>query len=79
MERDRHNDETELSGRTPSTAPNASWETGAGAESTGFDSPSDESRWLSNADVDDSPASDPYYPPGGGADNEPSLHDERTE
>ena len=79
MERDqeRSDEINEQRGKTPSTATNASWETGAGEGSVGFDSPGDESRWLSNADVADSPNRQPYYPPGGGADNEPDLHDER--
>ena len=64
-------------GKTPSTAQNASFETGAGEGTTGFDSPDDESRWLSNPEVKGQVHSDPYYPPGGGADNEPALHDER--
>ncbi len=77
MERDQRSDESEHGGLTPSTAPNASWETGAGAEETGFDSPATGSQWLSNPEVEGSAHSEPYYPPGGGADNEPSLHDER--
>ena len=77
MERDRHTDETEHDGLTPSTAPNASWETGAGEADTGFDSPATGSQWLSNPEVEGETHSEPYYPPGGGSDNEPSLHDER--
>lgn len=48
--------------RTPSTAPNASYSSGAGT--TGFDSPPaarGQSSQLSNGEVSDST---PYYPPG---------------
>ncbi|HEX6289727.1 MAG TPA: hypothetical protein VFZ66_11080 [Herpetosiphonaceae bacterium] len=68
---------SEQSGKTPSTAPNASWDTGAGDGTTGFDSPATGSEWLSNPEVDGDTHSEPYYPPGGGADNDPDLHDER--
>lgn len=75
------NDEprADYGGKTPSTAQNASFETGAGEGTTGFDSPDDESRWLSNPEVKGQTHSDPYYPPGGGSDNEPALHDERDQ
>ena len=53
-------------GLTPSSAPNTSFDTGAGDGTAGFDSPLDESRWLSNPDVG-GPAT-PYYPPDGPSD-----------
>ena len=60
-------------GLTPSTASNASFETGAGDETTGFDSPAVASHYLSNADgVGQSEQGEPYYPPGGGPERERS-------
>ncbi len=62
----------------PSTAPNTSFATGAGAETTGFDSPPVTSSYLSNADVDvQSGQGEPIYPPGGGP--EPRRPEEMTE
>lgn len=55
------------SGLTPTTAPDASFETGAGPGTTGFDSPAVTSSYLSDADVDaQSVEGQLYYPPGGG-------------
>jgi|GEM_PF-3799743 len=68
----------QMGGVTPSSAPNTSYETGAGDETTGFDSPATGSISLSNPEVDGPLHSDPYYPPGG-ADRKPGLHDERTD
>lgn len=51
-------------GRQVTTAPNASWETGAGEGALGFDSPEGASVTLSNPQVDDVAHLDPYYPPG---------------
>jgi hypothetical protein len=49
--------------RQPSTAPDASFETGAGADDTGFDSPPDESHQLGNTEVRGSEHSEPVFPP----------------
>ena len=70
-EADQHADAGE---RRPSSAPNTSLETGAGDGTVGFDSPADESRWLSNTDVDDSAI--PYYPPDGPRDGPSSKPDD---
>ena len=54
-------------GKTPSTAPNASFETGAGEGAIGYDSPPAESQTtqLSNPEVKgDDHHLTPYYPPG---------------
>lgn len=62
-------------GLTPSTASNASFETGAGDATTGFDSPAETSSYLSNADgVAQSEQGEPYYPPGGGPERERSRN-----
>jgi hypothetical protein len=57
-------------GKTPSTAPNNSFGTGAGDETTGFDSPPVTSSQLGNTDVDVQSGTDGdddlNYPPGGG-------------
>jgi hypothetical protein len=55
----------EFGGKTPSTAPNTSWETGAGEGATGFDVPATGSIALSNPEVDGPAHAEPYYPPGG--------------
>jgi hypothetical protein len=60
-------------GKTPSTAPNASFDTGAGNELTGLDSPPVTSSQLGNTDVDAQSATDDLdlnYPPGGGPDDD---------
>lgn len=58
-------------GKQPSTAENASFETGAGAPVPGFDAPIDETIGLSNPEIAKQ-AEDahlkPYYPPGGAPD-----------
>ncbi|GIV96655.1 MAG: hypothetical protein KatS3mg057_1312 [Herpetosiphonaceae bacterium] len=50
--------------RTPSSAPNTSFETGAGAAATGFDSPAIGSVNLPNPEVEGVEHQMPYYPPG---------------
>jgi hypothetical protein len=54
-------------GKTPSSAPNASLETGLGEGATGYDSPPGAGRTLYPVDPD---VSQPYYPPGGEEDSE---------
>lgn len=60
-------------GKTPSTAPNNSFDTGAGDDLTGFDSPPVTSSQLGNSDVDAQSSTDNTdlnYPPGGGPDDD---------
>ena len=72
-------------GKTPSTAQNASFETGAGEGAVGYDSPPAESQstHLSNPEVSGVHHLDPYYPPGSsandavGADEPISTEDNR--
>ena len=52
-------------GKTPSTAPNTSMETGAGEGATGFDSPAVTSSYLPNTEVGGPELGEPYFPPGG--------------
>lgn len=53
----------EVGGRQPSTAPDASFETGAGADDTGFDSPPFESSQLGNSEVRETEHAEPVFPP----------------
>ena len=49
--------------RQPSTAPDASFETGAGADDTGFNSPPYESSQLGNTEVRETEHAEPVFPP----------------
>jgi hypothetical protein len=62
----------EHQGRVPSQAPNASFDSGAGSGTTGFDSPPVTSSYLSNTDVGGPDQGRPYFPPGGAPDRDRS-------
>ena len=69
-------------GKTPSTAPNNAFGTGAGDDLTGFDSPPVTSSQLGNTDVDEQSATentDLNYPPGGGPDPDGPRGENSTE
>ncbi|MCU0490956.1 MAG: hypothetical protein MUD01_05190 [Chloroflexaceae bacterium] len=51
-----------------STAPNNSWNTGAGEAALGFDSPPITSSDISNPETEGVEHLEPYYPPGGAPD-----------
>ena len=54
--------------RQITTAPDASWSTGAGTQALGFDSPPITSSYLSNPEVAGVAHAEPYDPPGGAPD-----------
>jgi hypothetical protein len=62
----------ERQGLTPSEAPNASFASGAGSGSAGFDSSPFASTYLSNTDIGGPEQGEPYFPPGGAPDGERS-------
>ncbi|WP_026370378.1 hypothetical protein [Kallotenue papyrolyticum] len=72
-------------GLAPSSAVNASFDTGAGQEALGHDSPPITSSQLGNSEVESTPstddqhAADPYYPPGGGIPPERERRAERLD
>lgn len=55
----------EQGGRQRSTAPDASFSTGAGEGALGYDSPPIGSQTLGNTDVEGVHHADPIFPPGG--------------
>jgi len=66
MDRNQQTSDTQrpaIEGRQPSTAPDASFETGAGADDTGFDSPPYESHQLGNTEVRGSEHAEQVFPP----------------
>jgi hypothetical protein len=81
----RHDEEggQQMSGKTPSTAVGASFETGSGEGAVGYDSPPVTSYQLGNSEVEDTEtadnqhAADPYYGPGGGIEPERERREER--
>lgn len=56
-------EQSNTGGRQLSTAPDASFETGAGADNTGHDSPPDESHQLGNTEVRGSEHAEQVFPP----------------
>jgi hypothetical protein len=62
----------ERQGPVLSEAPNASFDSGAGSGTTGFDSPPIASSYLSNTDVGGPDEGRPYFPPGGAPDRDRS-------
>jgi hypothetical protein len=62
----------ERQGLALSEAPNASFASGAGSGSAGFDSSPFASSYLSNTDVGGPEQGEPYFPPGGAPDRDRS-------
>jgi hypothetical protein len=62
----------ERQGLAPSEAPNASFASGAGSGSAGFDSSPFASTYLSNTDMGGPEQGEPYFPPGGAPDRDRS-------
>lgn len=69
----RPTDQSEFGGKQASTAPNTSFDTGAGEGAVGYDSPPQGSQWLGNTEVAGSEHADPYFPPGGAPDADTST------
>lgn len=67
--------EKRADGLTPSSAPNASMDEGGGEVVGGFDSPPEGSISLSNPEINHDYHAEPFYPPGGGLDENESRRD----